>query len=600
MNEDNDKKLNIIADLLKIHGEGLTITDVMHKTGFARHTVLTRLFFLMGSGNVSMRRINMAKLHYWIGEKEKESENVKMISLEEKHIKKVLVSPVATGTKEVVSHVSDKEKELEKRERELELREQELEKSIKEKELEKKERELELREKELVNAEETKEKVEEKVEKVEEKAEKEVEKVEEKVEKVVEKIDKIEEKAEKTKEKVEKVEEKTEAKTEKVEEKVEELASSVEKVKYEIKGAPVAKKKEKLDMVAIKKYIRGNAPLSSIQGVKEPIVKKSVDKESEKAPLAAVKKSEPVSGKLNMENVKEELRTHVKTGKLNKSQAQVLEQRAPISHVVEGTAHPEKKDRKTAAKKKKEFLLTGVPGFDGLFEDTKGIPKGAAVLVAGGAGSGKTLLCLQTMINRANLGEKCLFMSFEESEERLIEHMEMFGWNPKELIEKGTLLLKRFNPYEITRSVDALLMKAKGELLIEVDPIVFPEGFEPDIIVVDSLTAIASAFTAKEDSYRIYIEQLFRFFEELGSTAFLITETKQIPTVYSTTGVEEFLADGVIVIYNFKRGNTRENALEVLKMRGVKHQKKIVAMRINDNGITVYPDQEVYGGIEDK
>ena len=40
-----------------------------------------------------------------------------------------------------------------------------------------------------------------------------------------------------------------------------------------------------------------------------------------------------------------------------------------------------------------------------------------------------------------------------------------------------------------------------------------PWGFKPDIIVLDSLTAVASAFTGKEDSYRIYIEQLFRFFE---------------------------------------------------------------------------------------
>jgi len=159
------------------------------------------------------------------------------------------------------------------------------------------------------------------------------------------------------------------------------------------------------------------------------------------------------------------------------------------------------------------------------------------------------------------------------------------------------LLIKRFNPFDITRNVDALLMKAKGELLIDVEPVIFPEGFKPTIIVVDSLTAIASAFTAKEESYRIYIEQLFRFFEEINATAFLITETKQIPTIFSQTGVEEFLADGVIVLYNIKRGNIRENAIEVLKLRGAKHQKKIVAMQITDQGMVIYPEQEVFGGI---
>ncbi|MBI5871617.1 hypothetical protein HZB88_00865 [archaeon] len=72
----------------------------------------------------------------------------------------------------------------------------------------------------------------------------------------------------------------------------------------------------------------------------------------------------------------------------------------------------------------------------------------------------------------------------------------------------------------------------------------------------------------------------------------------QIPEIFSTIGVEEFLADGVIVFYNIKRGDIRENAVEVLKMRGEKHQKKIVAMQISNTGITVYPEQEVFGGVE--
>jgi len=44
----------------------------------------------------------------------------------------------------------------------------------------------------------------------------------------------------------------------------------------------------------------------------------------------------------------------------------------------------------------------------------------------------------------------------------------------------------------------------------------------------------------------------------------------------------------VIVLYNIRRGDVRENALEVLKMRGAKHKKKIVARQIvDDTGIVV-------------
>ncbi len=246
----------------------------------------------------------------------------------------------------------------------------------------------------------------------------------------------------------------------------------------------------------------------------------------------------------------------------------------------------------------KKHIQTGIPGFDDLLDH--GIPKGSAVLVAGGAGGGKTIFCLQTLAYHASHGAKCFYMSFEESEKRLIEHMEDFGWDPQKLIEKNMLKVQRLSPFEITRSVDAMLAKEKGELLIDIDPVVMPKEFNPDFIVLDSLTAVASAFKGKEDSYRIYIEQLFRFFEKIGSTSFLITETKQIPEIFSTTGVEEFLADGVIVFYNLERENIRENAIEVLKMRGESHQKKKVAMQITGKGIIVYPEQEVFGLMKDK
>jgi len=53
------------------------------------------------------------------------------------------------------------------------------------------------------------------------------------------------------------------------------------------------------------------------------------------------------------------------------------------------------------------------------------------------------------------------------------------------------------------------------------------------------------------------------------------------------------LADGVVVIYNVRRKNIRESAIEVLKMRGETHQKNIVSMQITDRGIEVFPEEEV-------
>jgi len=300
--------------------------------------------------------------------------------------------------------------------------------------------------------------------------------------------------------------------------------------------------------------------------VKKKIIEKPVVKTSVKKP------------KINVKEIAAEIKAE-----------QISKQRAPITKTIDETKQPRKK------KDGREYVKTGIPGFDDLLNE--GIPQGNTILVAGGAGSGKTLFCLQTLSYQAARGKKGLVMTFEERESRLVEHMEDFGWKPKELIKKGNLHIERMNPFDITRNVDALLAKEKGELLIDVDPVIIPKHFKPDFVVLDSLTAIASAFTGREESYRIYIEQLFRFFEKMGATVYLVTETEQIPKIFSKSGVEEFLADGVIVMYNLKHGNVREKAIEVLKLRGASHQKKIVAMEVGDTGVIVYPEQEVFSEI---
>ncbi len=289
----------------------------------------------------------------------------------------------------------------------------------------------------------------------------------------------------------------------------------------------------------------------------------------------------------DMRSIKKAIEAKLKAPDRPKKQ-QILEQRSKFAHVIKGG--------KQKIVKGGKWIQTGVEGFDALLE--KGIPKGASVLVCGGPGSGKTIFCLQTLAYAASRGEKCLYMTFEESEQRLLEHMADFGWDGAALIKKGNLVVKRYNPYDITRQVEAMLEQQKGELLIDVKPLLFPVGFKPDRVVIDSLSAIAAAFVGKEETYRIYIEQLFKIFEDVDATSFLISETAELPHKLTASGVEEFLADGVIVIYNLKHGNIRESAIECLKLRGAAFKKKIVAMQIMSGvGLEVYSEQEVFSEV---
>jgi len=243
---------------------------------------------------------------------------------------------------------------------------------------------------------------------------------------------------------------------------------------------------------------------------------------------------------------------------------------------------------------KLNILKTDISGFDKLF--TKGgIPKGSSVLIAGGPGTGKSIFCRQICFKLVSKGKKCMYVSFEENKERIIKSMEDFGWDVRKYIENGNLLIQKINPLDILRMKFGSIggSGSATELSYKIKPLVIPKEFQPDVIAVDSLTAIIAASVTKDKNYRIYLQQLFSFFEETNSTSLLITETDPIPTRYSKTGIEEFLADGIIVLYNLQKKDVRKNAIEVLKMRYAEHQKKIVLMTITEKGIVVYPEKKV-------
>jgi len=251
--------------------------------------------------------------------------------------------------------------------------------------------------------------------------------------------------------------------------------------------------------------------------------------------------------------------------------------------------------KKETTKDTPEFVKTGVMGFDDMI--TSGIPRGSQILISGGPGTLKSTFCLQVLVNNVKLGKKCLFLSFEESKKNIIRNMNTFGWNPDELLKTGKLVIKNMDPFKMSRSVETLLAQARGELLIEVNEAknLIPDNFKPEIIVIDSLSAISAGFFGKEEGYRAYMSQIFDTFRKIDATAFMITEVEHSTTRYSNSGVEEFLADAVFVFYNFRQGNERVNATEIVKLRGTQHKKRIVPFKVRPNmGIVVYPMEELF------
>ena len=247
---------------------------------------------------------------------------------------------------------------------------------------------------------------------------------------------------------------------------------------------------------------------------------------------------------------------------------------------------------------KPKWIFTGISGFDGLLE--KGIPTGSNIIVAGGPGSGKTIFCLQILYNKAFEGKDCIFLSMEERPDRLKDHLFELGFKFEEIERsdnqiilrvngKGRLSLKRLQPIRLARSIEALLEKASGTLPVDIDMVLdfIPKDFDACLLTLDSISAIETAFSGTKRQYRIYIEQLFRYFEHLDLTTFMITESSEAPHKFSNSGVEEFLADGIFVLYNFQGAKKRTRGVEIYKLRVVAHSQRIAPMKITNKGIVI-------------
>jgi circadian clock protein KaiC len=261
---------------------------------------------------------------------------------------------------------------------------------------------------------------------------------------------------------------------------------------------------------------------------------------------------------------------------------------------------------------KPEWVKTGIPGFDLLFG--KGIPKGKNILIAGGPGTGKTVFCLQTLYRAARKGHDCFYITFEEPSMNLVQQMRKFNWdirriyvrgegmNPGQSIlvevgeKRGRIVITRQDPFKIAKSVEALLANVSNHLRVKMSriPELIPETIDPYMIALDSISALESAFIGSPKSYRIYIEQLFRLLGKKEATTFLTIKTEDPLVRLSKTGVEDFLADGVFVMYYIKARDTRIRALEVLKLRGAEHEGKVVPFVIQRHGIEVFPGERIY------
>ena len=224
---------------------------------------------------------------------------------------------------------------------------------------------------------------------------------------------------------------------------------------------------------------------------------------------------------------------------------------------------------------------TGVPGLDELTNG--GIPQNNLVVLSGDPGSGKTCLALEFLYNGViKYNEPGVYISLEESVEEIIGFAALFDWDFKTLVDKRLLSIVTVELYDFD--------KLKNTIEDEVSRI----GAKR--LVIDPGVVFRLYFDRELDA-RKRILSLGRMLKRIGCTA-LVTNEIDLEKSSSLFGLEEYVADGVILLYHTKLEDRFIRSVGILKMRGTKISEKLHPLRISRDGIKVLSKQELFEDVK--
>ncbi len=233
-----------------------------------------------------------------------------------------------------------------------------------------------------------------------------------------------------------------------------------------------------------------------------------------------------------------------------------------------------------------EKIHTGIPGLDSITRG--GFPRHRTTLIAGSAGSGKTILAAQFLAEGiSQLDEPGVFVTFEEPPHTIRENLISMGWDisrwekenkwyfvdaSAEVGENTTLIAGNYDMGALLARIERAIQSTNAQRV--------------------SLDSLGAVFTRFED-HKTVRNELFRItsiLRRLQVTSLVTAERMDEYGPISRDGVEEFVADNVVILRNVLEQEQRRRTIEILKFRGSTHQKGEFPFTIlGGEGFTVIP-----------
>jgi len=246
---------------------------------------------------------------------------------------------------------------------------------------------------------------------------------------------------------------------------------------------------------------------------------------------------------------------------------------------------PEKSGSNSSQNGSVKKLVTGIPGFDLICEG--GLPEGRTTLLSGTAGSAKTVFAAQFLAEGIQKSEQSgVFITFEESPEDIRRNMLGFGWDIAEWEKQ-----KRWAFVDASTRVDVETVVSGeydlGALLARIEHAI--HTIKAKRVAIDSLGAIFNQLPNPS----LVRSELFRTasaLRRMNVTALMTAERLQEFGEIARYGVEEFVADNVIILRNCLDEERRRRTVEILKFRGTNHQKGEYPFTVSPGaGVIVLP-----------
>ncbi|MHB8731033.1 MAG: circadian clock protein KaiC [bacterium] len=228
-----------------------------------------------------------------------------------------------------------------------------------------------------------------------------------------------------------------------------------------------------------------------------------------------------------------------------------------------------------------EKAPTGIVGLDAITGG--GFPKGRPTLICGGAGSGKTLLGMLFLVRGAvQYGEPGVYVSFEETPQELTQNVASLGYDLTKLTAQKKIILDHV-------VVERLELQPAGEydlegLFIRLGSAIDAIGAKR--VVLDTLEVLFSALP-NPTLLRAELGRLFRWLKAKGVTAVVTAERGD--GRLTRQGLEEYVADCVIVLDHRVADQVSTHRLRIVKYRGTAHGTNEYPFLIGRDGLTLLP-----------